>query len=129
QIHVLGVDQTSRVTSDVSDVVKKAPKTVTLEVDLIAAQKIALSRSIGRLSLALRRPRGPITPGVPRISIADLSQAGKVQSEGGVQLASHASPPANKGDDKLTKTIAVYRSVERSEAQVVEEKEEVTPGS
>ncbi|MEL7544548.1 MAG: Flp pilus assembly protein CpaB [Pseudomonadota bacterium] len=127
QVHVLGVDQTSRVTSDVSDVVKKAPKTVTLEVDLVGAQKLALSRSIGRLSLALRRPRGPIVAGVPRISIADLAHGGQSVTQGTVQLASHNSGPATPKSPvvqpkKLTKTIAVYRAVERSEAQVVEEK-------
>ncbi|MEO0618886.1 MAG: hypothetical protein AAFZ01_06345, partial [Pseudomonadota bacterium] len=85
----------------------------------------------GRLSLALRRPRGPIVAGVPRISIADLAHGGQSVTKGAVQLASHSGGPGTPkapvvAPSKLTKTIAVYRAVERSEAQVVEEEADGT---
>lgn len=118
-IHVLGVDQTSRVTSDVADVVKRAAKTVTLEVDIVAAQKLALGGTVGKLSLALRQPKSTVYRQIKQIRMADLAGTGREVTRGGLQLTSGtASKPAALPPKKLTKTIGVTRAVERVEVEV-----------
>ncbi|MGI9406299.1 MAG: Flp pilus assembly protein CpaB [Hyphomicrobiaceae bacterium] len=125
QVHVLGVDLTSRVTSDVSDAVKRAPKTVTLEVDLAGAQKLALGSQVGRLSLALRRLSGNTIPDAPRISLADLGRETLEHTQGQLQLAAAIQPvaaqPAAPVKRRRTKMIGVTRAVERTEQEVVQE--------
>ena len=48
------------------------PKSVTLEVDTVAAQKLDLAASLGNLSLLLRKAGETTSPKSPRVSIKDL---------------------------------------------------------
>jgi len=120
EIHVLGVDLTSRVTSDLSDTVKRAAKTVTLEVDLAGAQKLALANTVGRLSLALRRSHGTVIQDTARISLSDLGRNSILATQGELQLAASGPPPA-KPAKRQTKLIGVTRAVDRTEMEVTQE--------
>jgi pilus assembly protein CpaB len=66
---VLAIDQTADERTDKPSVVKA----VTLEVDMVGAQKISLAASIGTLSLVLRKAGEANAEFTRRISAADLS--------------------------------------------------------
>src|SRR6187397_2657064 len=67
---VLAVDQLADDAADRPTVVKA----VTLEVDTVAAQKIALAASLGNLSLMLRRAGEQVMDATRRVTTSDLSQ-------------------------------------------------------
>ncbi len=124
-IHVLGVDQTSHVTSDVSDVVKKTAKTVTLEVNLVDAQKLALGGAVGRLSLALRKPRGTVYRATKPVRLVDLGHTAIEKTRGSLQLASSVTPKVPTKPH--TRTIGVTRAVERTEMEVTPDSRDQAP--
>jgi pilus assembly protein CpaB len=66
---VLAIDQFADERSDKPSVVKA----VTLEVDINAAQKVALSASIGSLSLILRKAGEAASEATRRVTVLDLS--------------------------------------------------------
>jgi len=72
---VLAVDQLADDAADRPTVVKA----VTLEVDTVAAQKIALAASLGNLSLMLRRAGEQVMDSTRRITTSDLSQTETIQ--------------------------------------------------
>jgi len=72
---VLAVDQLADDAADRPTVVKA----VTIEVDTIGAQKIALASSLGNLSLMLRRAGEQVTDATRRISTADLTETEVIQ--------------------------------------------------
>ena len=67
-VRVIAIDQQSRN----ADGSPKIAKTVTLEVDPIDAQKLALAQTIGTLSLVLRKPGEQNNPVVETVSMNDL---------------------------------------------------------
>jgi pilus assembly protein CpaB len=72
---VLAVDQLADDAADRPTVVKA----VTLEVDTVAAQKIALAASLGNLSLMLRRAGEQVMDATRRVTTSDLSQTETIQ--------------------------------------------------
>jgi pilus assembly protein CpaB len=72
---VLAVDQLADDAADRPTVVKA----VTLEVDTVAAQKIALASSLGNLSLMLRRAGEQVMDATRRVTTSDLSQTETIQ--------------------------------------------------
>jgi len=72
---VLAVDQLADDAADRPTVVKA----VTVEVDTIGAQKIALAASLGNLSLMLRRAGEQVMDTTRRITTSDLSQTEVIQ--------------------------------------------------
>src|SRR3954451_8901868 len=73
---VLAVDQLADDAADRPTVVKA----VTLEVDTVGAQKIALAASLGNLSLMLRRAGEQVMDATRRVTASDLAQTEIVQS-------------------------------------------------
>ena len=72
---VLAVDQLADDAADRPTVVKA----VTVEVDTIGAQKIALAASLGNLSLMLRRAGEQVMDATRRVTTSDLSQTEVIQ--------------------------------------------------
>ncbi len=72
---VLAVDQLADDAADRPTVVKA----VTVEVDTVGAQKIALAASLGNLSLMLRRAGEQVLDATRRITTGDLSQTEVIQ--------------------------------------------------
>ena len=72
---VLAVDQLADDAADRPTVVKA----VTVEVDTVGAQKIALAASLGNLSLMLRRAGEQVLDSTRRITTSDLSQTEVIQ--------------------------------------------------
>ena len=101
---VLAVDQLADDAADRPTVVKA----VTLEVDTISAQKIALSASLGSLSLMLRRAGEQFQDATRRITASDLANTEVVQHT-----------PAAKRFAK----VAVTRGANRQEYNVAAEAE------
>jgi pilus assembly protein CpaB len=104
-IKVLAVDQLADDRTEKPKVVK----TVTVEVNTVAAQKLVLASSAGQLSLALRRAGATAAAGGRRITLGDLgiSSVGSDQKEVSV---------VEKGD--LNSLIGVVRGVKRTETAV-----------
>ena len=102
---VLGVDQLADDAADRPTVVKA----VTLEVDTVAAQKIALSASLGTLSLMLRRAGEQVQDSTRRVTDSDLSNTEVVQR----------APEA-----KRFAKVAVTRGATRQEYNVASEENE-----
>lgn len=69
QARVLAVDQLADDSADKPTVARA----VTLEVDIVAAQKISLAASVGSLSLSLRKAGETLAEGTRRVTLADLS--------------------------------------------------------
>jgi pilus assembly protein CpaB len=93
-VKVLAVDQLADERTDKPSVVKA----VTLEVEVIAAQKLALASTVGTLSLALRKA-GEATPtSTRRITLSDL--------------------PKTKTSDDRYSTISVVRGTQKTEYSV-----------
>ncbi len=67
-VHVLAIDQQSKN----ADGTPKVGKTVTLEVNPLDAQKLALAQTVGTLSLVLRKPGEQNNPVVETVSMNDL---------------------------------------------------------
>lgn len=67
-VHVLAIDQQSKN----ADGTPKVAKTVTLEVNPLDAQKLALAQTVGTLSLVLRKPGEQSNPVVETVSMNDL---------------------------------------------------------
>lgn len=108
-VRVLAVDQ---LTDDRSAKPELA-KTVTIEVDPAQAQRIALARSVGTLSLALRSAGSNGAGDAKRISLDDLN---------GVEKASASAGLAGLfGQRSSTAQIVVTREVERAEYDVPRE--------
>jgi len=107
---VLGVDQLADDAADRPTVVKA----VTLEVDTVSAQKIALSASLGSLSLMLRRAGEQHQDATRRVTASDLSNTEVVQS----------APEA-----KRFAKVAVTRGANRQEYNVAAEEGEWREGA
>jgi pilus assembly protein CpaB len=78
---------------------RQQDKAVTLEVEVTAAQKLALAATVGTLALALRKAGEATAMNTRRITLSDLPKA------------------ANVGDDKFS-TISVVRGGVRTEYSV-----------
>ena len=102
---VLAVDQLADDAADRPTVAKA----VTLEVDTVAAQKVALAASLGHLSLMLRRAGEQHMDATRRITASDLSQTEMVQR----------TPDAKR----FTK-VSVTRNAQRQEYNVPTEDSE-----
>jgi pilus assembly protein CpaB len=72
---VLAIDQLADDAADKPTVAKA----VTLEVDTVSAQKIALAASLGNLSLMLRRAGEQVTDATRRVTTSDLTQTEAIQ--------------------------------------------------
>lgn len=73
-------------------------RSVTLEVDLISAQKLLLASQIGLLSLILRRPGDDSTESVRQVAVEDLTslpaEAVTAPTEPAVETTASIAPPA-----------------------------------
>ena len=107
---VLAVDQLADDASDKPTVVKA----VTLEVDTVGAQKIALAASLGNLSLMLRRAGELNVDTTRRITTSDLTQTEVMQR----------SPEA-----KRFAKVSVTRAAQKQEYNVPTEDAEWRDGS
>jgi pilus assembly protein CpaB len=107
---VLAVDQLADDAVDRPTVVKA----VTLEVDTVSAQKIALAASLGNLSLMLRRAGEQVMDATRRITTSDLSQTETIQR----------APEA-----KRFAKISVTRGTTKQEYNVASEEAEWRQGS
>jgi pilus assembly protein CpaB len=100
-VRVLAIDQIADERADKPSVVKA----VTLEVDVVGAQKLSLAASVGNLSLMLRKAGEVSSEHTRRITLSDLGTA--------------TSPVANERSksDGMT-TVAVRRALTRQEYSV-----------
>ena len=96
---VLAIDQIADERADKPSVVKA----VTLEVDVVGAQKLALAASVGTLSLMLRKAGEANAEYTRKITLSDLS------------TASQPAPQETKGS---TTTVLVRRAQTRQEYSV-----------
>ncbi len=101
---VLAIDQVADERTDKPSVAKA----VTLEVDVIGAQKLSLSASIGTLSLVLRKAGDSNSEYTRRVSLRDLESA--------------TTPVANAKKTPETATVTVTRASVRQEYNVPIEK-------
>jgi pilus assembly protein CpaB len=99
-VKVLGIDQLADARAEKPTVAKA----VTLEVDTVSAQKLALASSAGNLSLMLRRAGDTAEVASRRISITDIGTRG-------------AGQPATTASGSFT-TIRVMRADKNSEYSV-----------
>lgn len=106
-VRVLAVDQNTDDRASKPALVK----TVTVEVDTVQAQKIALATQIGTLSLALRSAGSTQAAGAERISLDDLN---------GRKPSSPSLPSGLQGGGD-TARILVTRAAERQEYDVPRE--------
>jgi pilus assembly protein CpaB len=99
-IHVLAVDQQV----DDRDNKPTLAKTVTVEVDMIGAQKLALAASVGSLSLVLRQAGSGHMLAAAKIGVADLlgETPAPVPAAADKNLA---SPPANHDDEMVNEVL------------------------
>jgi pilus assembly protein CpaB len=81
-------------------------KAVTLEADTVSAQKVALSASLGTLSLVLRKAGELEIEGTRRVNVTDLGRA---------------EAPITSGDGKRYSTIVVTRPSQKQEYSVPSE--------
>jgi pilus assembly protein CpaB len=102
---VLAVDQAADERADKPTVVKA----VTLEVDLIGAQKLSLAASVGNLSLMLRKAGEVASVAPRRITLDDLTSAEAPQQE----------------DDTTKRAVLVRRGTTKQEYSVPVEGAEV----
>ena len=107
---VLAVDQLADDAADRPTVVKA----VTLEVDTVSAQKIALAASLGNLSLMLRRAGEQVLDATRRVTTSDLSQTEMIQR----------APEA-----KRFAKVSVTRGTTKQEYNVASEEAEWRQGS
>ncbi len=96
-VRVLAVDQIADERAEKPSVAKA----VTLEVEVMAAQKLALAATVGTLSLALRKAGEASALNTRRITLSDL-------------------PKSSTTDDRYS-TVAVVRGAQRSEYSVPNE--------
>ena len=108
-VRVLAVDQ---LTDDRSAKPELA-KTVTIEVDPAQAQRIALARSVGTLSLALRSAGSSGAGDAKRVSLDDLNGVDKAPAPTGLA--------GLFGTQSSTAQIVVTRAVQREEYDVPRE--------
>jgi pilus assembly protein CpaB len=101
---VLAVDQLADDSADRPTVVKA----VTLEVDTVAAQKLALAASLGSLTLALRKAGEAEVEGTRRVTVGDLG-----------------NPDVPRNVPRQYAVISVTRGGERKEYNVSREGEEL----
>ncbi len=94
---VLAVDQSADERADKPVV----PKAVTVEVDIIGAQKLSLAASVGNLSLMLRKAGETTADKTRKITLSDLSTADVIPD-----------------DDGSTRTILVRRGTAKQEYSV-----------
>jgi pilus assembly protein CpaB len=95
---VLAVDQVA----DERAVRHSVAKGVTLEVDMVGAQKLSLAASIGNLSLMLRRAGETASDKTRKITLSDLSSPDVMPDE----------------DNSNTKTVLVRRGTAKQEYSV-----------
>jgi pilus assembly protein CpaB len=76
-VRVLAVDQVADERTDKPSVAKA----VTLEVEVMSAQKLALSATVGTLSLALRKAGEATAATTRRITLSDLPKAAAVTDD------------------------------------------------
>jgi pilus assembly protein CpaB len=101
-IRVLAIDQSADVRSS-KPLVAKA---VTVEVDLVEAQKLSLSSSVGTLSLLLRKAGEQVAEGTRRITLDDIFK--------------NFLPAAGSAEQRAV-TVAVTRGSKREEYSVPKE--------
>ena len=100
-VRVLAVDQVADERAD-----KPSPaKAITLEVEVMAAQKLALAATVGTLSLALRKAGEATAAQTRRITLSDL-------------------PKTEVADDRSFSTVSVVRGGQRTEYSVPTEAQE-----
>jgi len=107
---VLAVDQLADDAADRPTVAKA----VTLEVDTVAAQKIALAATLGNLSLMLRRAGEQVMDATRRVTTSDLSQTETIQ---------------RAPDAKRFAKVSVTRGTTKQEYNVASEEAEWRQGS
>ncbi len=125
RVRVLAVDQLS----DPKLETPKLGQTVTVEVDLIQAQKIALASTVGTLSLVLRSTASQnVTDKGRRMTVSDLGDSGDnapratFQPTNAVAEEPAEVPPSPGKDDGGLVKVNVVRSVTSSEYTVARTK-------
>jgi hypothetical protein len=98
---VLAVDQLADDAADRPTVVKA----VTLEVDTVAAQKIALAASLGNLSLMLRRAGEQVMDATRRVTTSDLSQTETIQRPPEAKRFAKVSVTARNGQAGIQRCL------------------------
>lgn len=107
-VKVLAVDQ---IADDRAEKPKLA-KAVTVEVDAVGAQKIALATTVGTLSLALRRAGATNAMGARRVTLGDLGVGPTVALDKPEKEVKEVQIP------DLNKIINVFRRTKREEVSV-----------
>lgn len=124
-VRVLAVDQST----DESGATPLPAQTVTVEVAMVDAQKLALAATIGNLSLALRELKAESAPAeVERITVADLVVDKQILSnkslEGGIVTPApnliplDQEPVGGEVEDDGHVTITVIRATKEQEYRV-----------
>ena len=125
RVRVLAVDQLS----DLKLEMPKLGQTVTVEVNLIQAQKIALASTVGTLSLVLRSTASQtVTDKGRRMTVSDLGDSGDNAPQATFQPTNAVAeepaevPPSPGKDDGGLVKVNVVRSVNSSEYTVTRTK-------
>jgi pilus assembly protein CpaB len=112
---VLAIDQFADERSDKPSVVKA----VTLEVDINAAQKVALSASIGSLSLILRKAGEAASEETRRVTVLDLSTPSVATAQAApVRDGSLATVTVNRAGNKQEYSVPAEGSAGRVAAAI-----------
>jgi pilus assembly protein CpaB len=93
-VRVLAIDQTA----DVRATKPSIAKGVTVEVDLVEAQKLSLAASVGTLSLLLRKAGEQVAEGTRRITLEDIFK-NLIPSPGEKRVATVAVTRGSKRDE------------------------------
>lgn len=104
-VHVLAVDQQL----DDRETKPALAKTLTVEVDMVGAQKLALAASVGSLSLVLRRAGSGHLLAASRIGVADLLG----ETVPSADDKSLASDPANHDDEIVNQVLTAGHAGDR----------------
>lgn len=121
-VHVLATDQNAREDSDRPSV----SKTVTLEVSLVDAEKLALAERVGSLSLVLRQPEEKdrhareqaADQSAATVSLADLRSYAAAHHL--PQPAAATAPPARPGQREAVRPSRAARSTTPSQRISIE---------
>ncbi len=112
-IKVLAVNQRATGGGSLEEI--EVPSSISLEVSLEDAQRLRLGQETGYLSLALRGLEDRETEIPPVTHVADLSQAGVYDEDGGA---------SDSGAKKRKASVVIIRGVEMTEVNVAESQKE-----
>src|SRR3546814_748378 len=120
-VFVLAIDQIA----NESETEPKVGQTATVQTDIIGAQKLALAREIGSLSLALRNVENQAVGGTRTVTVSDLGGAGYyiAAKESRAGAAAAPAPTVNTAAGPVRRaptgpTMSIVRGVEPTTYEV-----------